>query len=147
MHHMDRATQRRILHLDMDAFFAAVEQLDHPEWRGEPLLVGGDPKGRGVVSTASYEARPFGCHSAMPMAAAIRLCPQAIVVKPRMERYVEVSHQVFDTLEQFTPLVEPIHGEEFVKPPVQGIWRRSLRTFPLAVGLGRFCPSQPVPSR
>jgi len=71
MHHMARAIQRRILHIDMDAFFAAVEQLDHPEWRGKPLLVGGDPEGRGVVSTASYEARPFGCRSAMPMAAAI----------------------------------------------------------------------------
>jgi len=67
MHDMDRATQRRIPHLDMDAFFAAAEQLDHPEWRGKPLLVGGKPKGRGVVSAASYEARPFGCHSAMPM--------------------------------------------------------------------------------
>jgi len=109
---MDRATQRRILHLDMDAFFAAVEQLDHPEWRGKPLLVGGDPKGRGVVSTASYEARPFGCHSAMPMASAVRLCPQAIVVKPRMERYAEISRQVFEILEEFTPLVEPISIDE-----------------------------------
>ena len=112
MHDMDRATQRRILHMDMDGFFAAVEQLDHPEWRGKPLLVGGDPKGRGVVSTASYEARPFGCHSAMPMASAIRLCPQAIVVKPRIERYSEVSRQVFEILEQFTPLVEPISIDE-----------------------------------
>ena len=112
MHDMDRATQRRILHIDMDAFFAAVEQLDHPEWRGRPLLVGGDPKGRAVVSTASYEARPFGCHSAMPMAAAIRLCPQAIIVTPRMERYAEISHQVFEILEQFTPLVEPISIDE-----------------------------------
>ena len=112
MHDMDRATQRRILHIDMDAFFAAVEQLDHPEWRGKPLLVGGDPKGRGVVSTASYEARPFGCHSAMPMAAAVRLCPQAIVVKPRMERYAEISRRVFEILEQFTPLVEPISIDE-----------------------------------
>ncbi len=112
MHLMDRATRRRILHLDMDAFFAAVEQLDHPEWRGKPLLVGGDPKGRGVVSTASYEARSFGCHSAMPMAAAIRLCPQAIVVRPRMERYTEISHRVFEILEQATPLVEPISIDE-----------------------------------
>jgi len=112
MRDMDRATQQRILHLDMDAFFAAVEQLDHPEWRGKPLLVGGDPKDRGVVSTASYEARPFGCHSAMPMAAAIRLCPQAIVVKPRMERYAEISRLVFEILEQFTPLVEPISIDE-----------------------------------
>ncbi len=109
---MNAASPRRILHVDMDAFFAAVEQLDNPELRGKPLLVGGSPEGRGVVSTASYEARPFGCHSALPMAQALRLCPQAIVVPPRMERYAEVSHQVFEILEQFTPLVEPISIDE-----------------------------------
>jgi DNA polymerase-4 len=103
---------RHILHVDMDAFFAAIEQLDRPELRGVPVLVGGDPKGRGVVSTASYEARPFGCHSAMPMARAVRLCPQAIVVRPRFERYAEVSRQVFEILEQFTPLVEPLSIDE-----------------------------------
>ncbi|MBI3834341.1 MAG: DNA polymerase IV [Planctomycetes bacterium] len=109
---MYQVTPRQILHIDMDAFFAAVEQLDHPELRGKPLLVGGDPKGRGVVSTASYEARPFGCHSAMPMAVALRLCPHAIVVRPRMDRYVEISQQVLGILEQFTPLVEPISIDE-----------------------------------
>jgi len=103
---------RHIIHVDMDAFFAAVEQLDYPELRGKPVLVGGDPKGRGVVSTASYEARPYGCHSAMPMSMAIRLCPQAIVVSPRLERYAEVSRQVFEFLEQFTPLVEPLSIDE-----------------------------------
>jgi DNA polymerase-4 len=103
---------RQILHVDMDAFFAAIEQLDQPELRGKPVLVGGDPKGRGVVSTASYEARPFGCHSAMPMAQAVRLCPQAIIVRPRMERYAEVSRRMFETLEQFTPLVEPLSIDE-----------------------------------
>ena len=81
---------RYIIHADMDAFFAAIEQLDRPELRGKPVLVGGDPEGRGVVSTASYEARRFGCHSAMPMAMGIRLCPQAVLVRPRMARYAEV---------------------------------------------------------
>ncbi len=106
------ATQRHILHLDMDAFYAAVEQRDNPELRGKPVLVGGSPEGRGVVSTASYEARPFGCHSAMPMAQALRLCPHAIVVSGHMSRYVEVSRQVFAVLEQFTPLIEPLSIDE-----------------------------------
>jgi DNA polymerase IV len=101
-----------ILHVDMDAFFASVEQLDHPELAGKPLLVGGRPEARGVVAAASYEARPFGCHSAMPMAKALRLCPQAIVVPPRFERYEEVSQQVFEIFEQFTPLVEPLSIDE-----------------------------------
>ena len=105
-------TARQIIHLDMDAFFAAVEQLDRPELRGKPVLVGGDPKGRGVVSTASYEARPYGCHSALPMAEAIRLCPHAIIVRPRMSRYSEASQQVLAALEEFTPLVEPISIDE-----------------------------------
>ena len=109
---MKNAGERHIIHVDMDAFFAAVEQLDRPELRGKPVLVGGDPKGRGVVSTASYEARPFGCHSAMPMATAVRLCPQAVVVRPRISRYVEVSRQVFDILEQFTPMIEPVSIDE-----------------------------------
>ncbi len=103
---------RHIIHADMDGFFAAVEQLDKPELRCKPVLVGGDPKGRGVVSTASYEARRFGCHSAMPMASAIRLCPQAVIVRPRMARYSEMSKQVFDVFEQFTPLVESLSIDE-----------------------------------
>jgi DNA polymerase-4 len=109
---MSSGEPRHILHVDMDAFFAAVEQLDRPELRGKPVLVGGDPHGRGVVSTASYEARAFGCHSAIPMAQAVRLCPQAVVVHPRMERYAEVSRQVFEVLERFTPLVEPLSIDE-----------------------------------
>ncbi|HEV8711811.1 MAG TPA: DNA polymerase IV, partial [Candidatus Binatia bacterium] len=103
--------QRRIIHLDMDAFYAAIEQRDFPELRGKPLIVGGD-RNRGVVATASYEARPYGIHSAMPMAQALKLCPQAIVVPPRRERYVEVSRQIFAVLRSFTPLVEPLSLDE-----------------------------------
>ena len=103
---------RHIIHADMDGFFAAIEQLDRTDLRGKPVLVGGDPQGRGVVSTASYEARRFGCHSAMSMAKAIQLCPQAVIVRPRITRYTEVSQQVFDVFEQFTPLVESLSIDE-----------------------------------
>ena len=103
---------RHILHVDMDAFFASVEQLDEPQLRGKPVLVGGMPEERGVVAAASYEARQFGCRSAMPMAAALRRCPKAIVVPPRGKRYAEVSAQIFGILEQFTPLIEPLSIDE-----------------------------------
>jgi DNA polymerase-4 len=103
---------RRIIHVDMDEFFAAVEKLDNPELVGQCVLVGGNPAGRGVVSTASYEARKFGCHSAMPMATAVRLCPEAVIVRPRHERYAEFSRQVFDIFERFTPMVEPLSIDE-----------------------------------
>jgi DNA polymerase-4 len=109
---MSEGTERHILHIDMDAFFAAVEERDNPELRGKPVLVGGSATERGVVSTANYIARKFGCHSAMPMATAVRLCPQAIVVKGRMSRYAEASRQIFDIMEQFTPLVEPLSIDE-----------------------------------
>jgi DNA polymerase IV len=102
---------RRIIHLDMDAFYAAIEQRDFPELRGKPLIVGGD-RMRGVVATASYEARPYGVHSAMPMAQALKLCPHAIVVPPRRVRYVEASQQIFAILRTFTPLVEPLSLDE-----------------------------------
>lgn len=102
---------RVIVHADMDAFFAAVEQLDHPEFRGKPVLVGGMVP-RGVVSTASYEARPFGCHSAMPMAEARRRCPQAVVLPPRFERYEEVSARVMAVFANYSPLVEPLSLDE-----------------------------------
>lgn len=102
-----------ILHVDLDAFFAAVEQLDHPEWRGKPVIVGGSPKGRGVVSTASYEARRYGIRSAMPAARAKRLAPQdAIWARPRFERYKEISGQVFAIFHEATPLVQPLSIDE-----------------------------------
>lgn len=103
--------QRQILHVDMDAFFASVEQLDNPQLRGKPVLVGGSGR-RGVVSTASYEARPFGCRSAMPMAKALALCPQAIVVRGRMSRYADISRQVMNILESYSPEVQPVSIDE-----------------------------------
>lgn len=103
---------RVILHVDMDAFFAAVEQRDNPALRGKPVIVGGSPTGRGVVLTASYEARVFGCRSAMPMAQALRLCPQALIVKPNGAAYREASAKVRAVFEQFTPLVQPISIDE-----------------------------------
>ncbi|HED53591.1 MAG TPA: DNA polymerase IV [Phycisphaerales bacterium] len=103
--------ERSILHADMDAFFASVEQLDHPELRGRPVLVGGAGR-RAVVAAASYEARAFGCCSAMPTAVARRLCPDAVVVKPRGERYREVSRAVFEIFESVTPIIEPLSIDE-----------------------------------
>jgi DNA polymerase-4 len=103
--------RRAILHVDMDAFFAAIEQLDNPDLRGKPILVGSDDL-RGVVTTASYEARPFGCHSAQPMAVAKRLCPHAIVVPTRFSRYREVSDRMFAILDAFSPAVQPLSIDE-----------------------------------
>lgn len=99
-----------ILHLDMDAFFASVEQKDNPDLRGRPVIVGGGE--RGVVSTCSYEARAFGVHSAMPMSTARRLCPQAVVLPCRHRRYAEVSRQVMAALGEFSPLVEQASVDE-----------------------------------
>ena len=102
---------RSIVHVDMDAFYASVERLDDPKLAGKPLLVGGAMR-RGVVAAASYEARVFGVHSAMPMAEAMRRCPQAIVVTPRHDRYAEVSRDVFAIFERYTPLVEGLSLDE-----------------------------------
>ncbi|MEO0965849.1 MAG: DNA polymerase IV [Planctomycetota bacterium] len=102
---------RAILHVDMDAFFASIAQLDDPALRGKPVLTGG-ASGRGVVTSASYEARPYGCRSAMPMAVAKRLCPHAICVKVPGERIRACSHALFDVLETFTPLVQPVSVDE-----------------------------------
>lgn len=108
---MDQRWQRIIVHADMDAFFAAIEQMDHPELRGRPVLVGGLGP-RSVVSTASYEARPFGVGSAMSMAVARRRCPDAIVVPPRFGRYKEISAKVMEVFAQFSPKVEPLSLDE-----------------------------------
>jgi DNA polymerase-4 len=103
---------RTILHVDMDAFYASVEQFDHPEWRGKPVIVGAPPDQRGVVAAASYEARKFGVRSAMPSRTAGRLCPHGIFTPPNMKRYEEVSAQVFAIFDRFTPLVEPLSVDE-----------------------------------
>ncbi|MCB0282442.1 MAG: DNA polymerase IV [Calditrichaeota bacterium] len=108
-------SQKTILHVDMDAFFAAVEQRDNPEYRGKPLIVGADPqggKGRGVVSTCSYEARKFGVHSAMSIRDAYKLCPHGIYVWPNGHLYSIVSKEIFKILNEFTDLVEPLSIDE-----------------------------------
>lgn len=102
--------QRWIIHIDMDAFYASVEQLDHPEWRGLPVIVGGER--RGVVSAASYEARKYGVHSAMPIFQAKKLCPNAIYTRGSRARYVEVSRQVMEALREFSPVVEQASIDE-----------------------------------
>jgi DNA polymerase IV len=107
----DKWTGRAILHVDMDAFFATVEQLDHPEWRGKAVVVG-HPGTRGVVAAASYEARVFGVHSAMPSAQARRLAPDAVWAPPRFERYSEFSHLVREIFRSVTPLVEAASIDE-----------------------------------
>jgi DNA polymerase IV len=108
---MRRSDARAILHIDMDAFYASVEEHDHPELKGKPLIVGG-MGGRGVVAAASYAVRRFGVHSAMPMREALRRCPHAVCVQPRMSRYKEVSAQVFAIFREFTPLVEGLSLDE-----------------------------------
>ena len=101
-----------ILLVDLDAFFASVEQLDHPGWRGKPVIVGGDPSRRGVVSTASYEARPFGVHSGMPASQAKRLCPDAFWTEGHFNRYRQMSNQVMDILRAETPRVQQVSIDE-----------------------------------
>ncbi len=101
-----------ILHVDMDAFYASVEERDRPELSGRPLIVGGTPRGRGVVAAANYAVRKFGVHSAMPASTALRLCPQAIVIPPRLDYYAEISEQIREVLYRYTPLVEPLSLDE-----------------------------------
>jgi DNA polymerase-4 len=110
---------RRIIHVDMDAFYASVEQRDKPELKGKPVIVAGSPDSRGVVSAASYEARKFGVHSAMPASQAHRLCPNGVFLPVRMSRYVEVSRQIREIFHRYTPDVEPLSVDEALHPAVR----------------------------
>lgn len=103
---------RRIIHVDMDAFYAAIEQRDNPALRGKPVIVGGDPDRRGVVSTCSYEARKFGVHSAMPSKTAVRLCPHAVFLFPRFDAYSQASKQVMNIFREYTDIIEPLSLDE-----------------------------------
>ncbi|HEY4260882.1 MAG TPA: DNA polymerase IV, partial [Schlesneria sp.] len=101
-----------ILHVDMDAFYASVEERDNPELVGKPVIVGGTPQGRGVVAAANYAVRKFGVHSAMPTSAALRRCPHAILIPPRLSYYAEISEQIREILYRYSPLVEPLSLDE-----------------------------------
>src|ERR1700712_5925945 len=104
---------RKIIHIDMDAFYASVEQRDNPEYRGIPLVVGGLPQGRGgVVATASYEARKFGIRSAMSSKKALQLCPDALFVRPRFSAYKEASQKIREIFSRYTDLIEPLSLDE-----------------------------------
>jgi DNA polymerase-4 len=120
--------QRRILHVDMDAFYASVEQRDNPSLRGKPVVVGGSPEGRGVVAAASYEARAFGVHSAISMAKAVRLCPGLVIVPPDFTRYKAASTSVFTIFREVTPLVEPLSLDEAYLDVTENAWHEPLAT-------------------
>ena len=117
---------RRILHVDMDAFYASVEQRDNPSLTGQPVAVGGSPDGRGVVAAASYEARRFGVRSALPMARAVRLCPHLVIVRPDFAKYRAVSQTVFDIFRRITPLVEPLSLDEAYLDVTENAWGEPL---------------------
>jgi DNA polymerase-4 len=117
---------RRILHIDMDAFYASVEQRDKPELRGRPVVVGGSPEHRGVVAAASYEARAFGVRSAIPMARAVRLCPSLVIVRPDFSRYRAASQAVFAIFRSVTPLVEPLSLDEAYLDVTENMWGETL---------------------
>lgn len=117
---------RRIIHVDMDAFYASVEQRDRPELRGKPVAVGGRPESRGVVAAASYEARKFGVRSAIPMSRAIRLCPKLVIVKPGFHKYRAVSQQVFEIFRSVTPLVEGLSLDEAYLDVTENAWNEPL---------------------
>jgi DNA polymerase-4 len=120
------ADVRRVLHIDMDAFYASVEQRDRPELRGRPVAVGGRPESRGVVAAASYEARTFGVRSAMPMSRAIRLAPDLQIVRPDFSKYRAVSQQVFAIYRSVTPLVEPLSLDEAYLDVTENAWGEPL---------------------
>src|ERR1700755_3204986 len=104
---------RKIIHIDMDAFYASIEQRDHPEYRGKAIAVGGSPEGRGgVVATCSYEARKFGVRSAMTSKRALQLCPHIIFIRPNFTAYKEVSRQVREIFRRYTDLIEPLSLDE-----------------------------------
>jgi DNA polymerase-4 len=117
---------RRILHIDMDAFYASVEQRDNPALRGRPVAVGGSPAGRGVVAAASYEARAFGVRSALPMARAVRLCPSLVIVRPDFQKYRAASQRVFAIFRSVTPLVEPLSLDEAYLDVTENAWGEPL---------------------
>jgi DNA polymerase-4 len=117
---------RRILHIDMDAFYASVEQRDRPDFRGRPVVVGGRPEARGVVAAASYEARTFGIRSAMPMARAVRLCAELVIIPPDFSKYRAVSNQVFEIFRSVTPLVEGLSLDEAYLDVTENAWNEPL---------------------
>ncbi|HEY2774602.1 MAG TPA: DNA polymerase IV [Candidatus Binatia bacterium] len=119
---------RRIIHVDMDAFYASVEQRDNPSLRGKPLAVGGQPNQRGVVAAASYEARAFGVHSAMSMTHAVRLCPSLTIVRPNFARYKAASQAVFSIFREVTALVEPLSLDEAYLDVTENAWQEPLAT-------------------